>query len=65
MCERRGQREEGWGGGGLEGQRFKVQRGVKETEVSGNKGARDPGVKPPGVRSHRAGAAAGPMAPLV
>lgn len=51
--------------GRLQGRRFKVQRGVKETEVSGNKEVGDPGVKLPGVHSHCAGVVEGQMAQLV
>lgn len=60
----------GEGGGGEEGESwkdrgFRFGGGVKETKVSGDKGVRDLGVKPPGVHSHRRGVVAGKMAPLV
>lgn len=53
------------GGGSWEDRGFRFRGGVKETEVSGNKEVGDPGVKLPGVHSHRAAVVAGPMAQLV
>lgn len=56
------EKEAGKGGGSWKDRGFRFRGGVKETEVSGNKGARDPRVKLPGVHSHRAGVVAGRMA---
>lgn len=59
------EKKPGKGGGSWKDRGFRFRGGVKETEVSGNKEVGDPGVKLPGVQSHRAGAVEERMAQLV